>query len=140
MGVYYDWPPEDTDAAYNWAADNTHAAVAYAAMWTHSGQGYGEQTKTEWPDCPGFDYDDGLPDWGCEITEEPGYEYRTVLMWHFYGETFPCPNGWELVASFRVNPEPELFDDDGSPCGHMYIGEGWHEAVYRRKEHDQCDE
>jgi hypothetical protein len=137
----YEWPPSETDEAEEWASERPLDAIAYAAMWTHSGQGYGlEQSREEWPEMPGFDYDSGLPDWDTGIEEESGYEYRTVLL---AGDPYTMPpkktdDGWELVSAFGINPEPELYDEDGSPSGHMYIGEGNQEVVYRRP--DDWDE
>lgn len=133
----YEWPPSDEEKADDWSDEHPFDAVAYAAHWTHSGDGYGpERAKASWPDCPGFDWQDGVPDWSG-IDEESGYEYRTVLA---SGDAYGCyalgkdaPEGWELVEAFNVNPEPELFDDDGNACGCMYIGEGNAEIVYRRK-------
>jgi hypothetical protein len=133
---FYDWPPNDKDAAETWSDDHEMDAIAYAASWTHSGHGYcPEQARAEWPHCPGFDFDDGLPDWDTDMCEEAGYRYRTVLC--IATPTERTADGWERVASFRVNPEPELYDEDGELTGHMYIGEDAREAVYRLS---VCDE
>jgi hypothetical protein len=126
----YDWPPDDTDKAEDWAYENEEDAVAYAAGWTHSGQGYGpEAAVDEWPDVPGFDFDEGLPDWDTGIREDPDYMYRTVLV--IGRPPKKTDDGWKLVRAFQVTPEPDLFDEDGDVSGFMYIGEDNFEAVYR---------
>ena len=133
----YEWPPSNQEEADEWSYEHPLDAIAYAAGWTHSGMGYGpEQAREEWPEMEGFDFDSGLPDWGSGIREEPGFEYRTMLM---AGDPYTSvakvtPDGWEVVASFGINPEPELYDEEGSPSGHLYIGEGNREVVYRRPE------
>jgi hypothetical protein len=131
----YGWPPADQEQAEDWSSEHPLDAVAYAAGWSASGEGYGpEQARAEWPEMPGFDFDSGAPDWS-EISEESGYEYRTVLSatWNNPATT---TDGWELVQSFAVNPEPELYDEEGSPSGVMYIGEENREVVYRREDED----
>lgn len=131
----YEWPPSDPEQASEWSYEHAFDAIAYAAGWSGSGEGYGpDQADKEWPDVPGFDFEDGVPDWS-EIKEEAGYEYRTVL-----SAVAPVAertkDGWELVRSFGVNPEPELYDESGSPTGVLYIGEENRESVYRRPEQD----
>lgn len=139
MSNSYSYPPSDPEKADEWTYDHSHASVAYAAGWIQSGQGYGEQAREEWPACPGFDFDEGLPDWdhGLDV-DEGAFEYRTVL---YDNGGIPCAtkatdDGWELFASFDVNPEPELYAEDGSPTGVMYIGEYARELVYRRPVED----
>jgi len=126
-------PEEDLD---QWVSDHRQDAIAYAAGWTGSGLGYGpDQAKAEWPENPGFDWDDGLPDWDTGLEEEDGYEYRTALVdGDAYGHAAPekTTDGFELVKAFSVNPEPEVHDEQGNAAGHIYIGEGAVEAVYRR--------
>lgn len=110
--------------------DNHLEAARYAVGWSGSGAGYGEQAREEWPACPGYDWDEGVPEWS-EIDEEDGYEYRTVI--GDYGPfASPDIDGWEKVQSFGVNPEPEVFDEDGNALGVVYIGEYVRETVYRR--------
>jgi hypothetical protein len=134
----YSYPPSDTEAAEKWAYDNGFDAVAYAAGWTQSGHGYGvEQAKAEWPECPGFDWEDGLPDWDCGLEEDYDYEYRTVLCYHVTKD--PEVEGWEFVKRFQVTPEPRLHNEDGNECGFIYIGEESAEVVYRRKREDEDD-
>jgi hypothetical protein len=130
----YEWPPEDTEKAEKWSSEHPLDAIAYAAGWSASGMGYGKQARKEWPDNPGFDFTEGLPDWDTGLKEDPDYEYRTVLMSGDPYLTTPdrTDDGWEQVTNFAVNPEPELFDEEGSASGHMYIGEGHYEIVYRR--------
>ena len=131
----YDWPPEKTDDANDWAYEHPLDAIAYAAGWTQSGAGYGlDQAREEWPEMPGFDFTEGLPDWGTGLEEDPDFEYRTVLL---AGDPYTSPaketeDGWVLVVAYIINPEPELFDEGGSSSGHLYIGEGNQEVVYRR--------
>ena len=86
---------------------------------------------------PGFDFEGGVPDWS-ELKEESGYEYRTVL---YAGGSPPekTKDGWVRVAYFGVNPEPELYDESGSPVGHLYIGEDNLEVVYRKPEEEYED-
>ncbi len=132
----YSYPPSIPKQAEEWAYNNGFAAVAYAAGWTQSGRGYGEeQAKKEWPENPGFDFEDGIPDWDCEIEEEDGYEYRTALCYHVTKD--PEVEGWEFVAKFQVTPEPELCDGDGTVSGFYYIGEESAELVYRRLDDDE---
>jgi hypothetical protein len=131
----YSYPPSNQSDAEEWAYNNGNSAVAYAAGWIQSGHGYGEeQTKEEWPGCPGFDFECGLPDWDSGLEEEDGYEYRTALCYHV--TKTPEVEGWEFVARFKVNCEPELFNEDGDLCGNVYIGEESAELVYRRLDED----
>lgn len=132
----YSYPPSNPAQAEEWAYNNGFAAVAYAAGWTGSGLGYGEeQTKEEWPECPGFDFECGLPDWDTGLEEEDGYEYRTALCYHV--TKIPEVEGWEFVANFQVTPEPALWGEDGTTTGSIYLGEESAELVYRRLENDE---
>jgi len=132
----YDWPPSDQKKAEEWSYEHPFDAVAYAAGWSESGEGYGpDQAREEWPEMPGFDFEDGVPDWSG-ITEEEDYEYRTVLYVGFQPPE-KTEDGWEKVASFVINPEPELYDEGGDPTGVMYIGEDNLEVVYRLKDEDE---
>jgi hypothetical protein len=135
----YDWPPSNTEEAEEWSDDHHLDAIAYAAGWSASGMGYVDQARKEWPLNPGFDFTEGLPDWDTGIEEDADYEYRTSLL---AGGTAPkeTPDGWVLVASFMVNPEPELYDEDGSPSGYMYVGEDNREAVYRKPLWDEDED
>lgn len=135
MSNDYIYPPSDPTQAEEWAYNNGFSAVAYAAGWIQSGRGYGqEQTKEEWPECPGFDFDSGIPDWDCGIDEDYDYEYRTALCYHV--TTTPQIDGWEFVGRFQVRPEPELSDGSGMMTGVVYIGEESAELVYRRLHED----
>lgn len=135
-GVYYEMPPGPGEDLDQWVSDHRRDAIAYAAGWTGSGLGYGpDQAKAEWPENPGFDWEDGLPDWDTGLVEEDGYEYRTSLVdGDAYGNAAvdKTADGFELVKAFSVNPEPEVYDEQGSAAGNIYIGEGVVEAVYRR--------
>lgn len=130
----YQYPPINQEEAEEWAYHHETDAIAYAAGWTGSGHGYGEQALAEWPECTGFDWEEGLPDWDCGLSEEEGYEYRTVLCRWLPG--LKDPAGWERVASYSVNPEPELYDLDGNISGHVYLGEGAAEVVFKRKDEE----
>jgi hypothetical protein len=132
---HWEYPPSAQEAAEEWSHNHNLDAVAFAAGWTQSGQGYGpKQARPEWPFCPGFDWCEGLPDWDCGLEEEPEWEYRTALMdcGPYSSPPIETKDGWKLVASFGINPEPDLFDDSGSACGFLYVGEGSYEAVYRK--------
>lgn len=140
MSHYYEWPPNETEAAQDWADDHEVDAIAYAAGWSASGMGYGpKQARQEWPHNPGFDFTEGLPDWDTGLAEDADHEYRTALT---FGRDVPkkTKDGWVLLAKFQVTPEPELYDEDGSASGFYYIGEGPHEAIYVRPLWDEDDD
>lgn len=131
----YSYPPSDPLQAEDWVSKHPKSAIAYGAGWLASGQGYGPQALEEWPECPGFDWDDGIPDWS-ELKCESGYEYRTVLLDGSYHTKIleQTEDGWEMVVHHQINPEPELFNEEGRLTGVMYLGEGACQVVYRRKE------
>lgn len=124
------------DARQDWADTNPHAAAWVAAEWGCDGEG---EPMADWPEAkaaygraagwmafaPAFLGERDLPD---------GYEHRTVLADLSFGGPSDI-DGWELVATYAVNPEPERIAPDGQADGILYyIGEGWHECLYRRPE------
>jgi hypothetical protein len=96
------------------------------------------------PACDGHhDHDDGeCPE--CDGTGHLDLEIRTAILDCLFGFPDP-PEGWEMIATFSSSGEAECWacraDGEGEPdpacqlCdggGHVYIGDGWHEVVYRQ--------
>ena len=70
-----------------------------------------------------------------------GLEIRTAIECRLFGAD-AAPRGWSEVASYRSSGESECLacdngDDKCKFCeggGYIYLGEGWCEVVYRRKQ------
>ncbi len=145
---YWEMPPDvigtSKNDLENWVSNNYLDAVAYAAGWTQYGIGHGfSQSRSTWPDNPGFDWEDGISTWGGnKEKEEEGYEYRTILM---YGDSYSggAPNetadGFKLVEVLGISPELDVYDEEGDLIGPSYIGEGNIEATYKRHLEDDID-
>ncbi|HED06362.1 MAG TPA: hypothetical protein ENI61_06735 [Ignavibacteria bacterium] len=138
---YWEMPPDvigtTVDDLENWIRNNYLDAVSYNAGWTQYGIGHGySQSRSTWPNNPGFDWESGLSTWGGnKEIEEEGFEYRTILMYgnsHSGGAPDETDDGFELVEVIGISPELDVYDEEGDLIGPSYIGEGNVEATYRR--------
>lgn len=90
----------------------------------------------EWDDVFAYWYE-GTPEYAEDLDDT---DCRTAVVDCLYG--FPdVPEGWEQVAAFSSSGETQCLCEGGEPecplCegdGTVYLGDGWHEVVYRRVE------
>mgnify|MGYP001606612710 CR=1 FL=1 len=97
---------------------------------------------------------DGAPDYveRHDVSDLHCREYRTAVVDELCGLS-DTPNGWERRMRFASSGETECGckqdeSHDGEPdpdcllCegdGIVYIGDGWAEVVYRKRDDDACD-
>lgn len=109
----------------------------------------GELESKKW--CGRFWYD-GAPEYAeqecLETAKKAGFVYpeiRTALEDRLYGAD-PCPRGWLQLASYRSSGEAQCWCADSDSEGTckvcegestIYIGDGWFEVVYVRKNNNQ---
>lgn len=121
------------------------------------GLGGGELSDEPWDGVCKYWYE-GVPEYAEEFgsarygsydTDEDGnlWEYRTALLNELYGY-FDTPPGWERLARYNNSGERDCWwcgpgtgnEDERDGCllcegdGYVYLGEGWGEVVFRRKE------
>ncbi len=99
--------------------------------------------QVECPDCQGHGARDDCP--ACEGRGYRHHEVRTAIQDGLYGLPDP-PKGWERIAAYSTSGETTCWccgdgtgnEENRADCplcegdGIIYIGDGWHEVVYRR--------
>ena len=87
---------------------------------------------------------EGPPDYAMELRHDDA-EVRTAILDCLFGFPEP-PEGWKRVAAFSSSGERECWWCGDGTCneaerdacklcegdGLIYLGDGWHEVVYRR--------
>jgi hypothetical protein len=125
--------------------------VGLIEFWYLGAPNYAEELKgakrITCPACGGtgeHDHDDGDCA-GCDGAGTVTMEMRTAIQDCLFGFPDP-PEGWERIAAYRSTGEAECWacgaGGEGEPdpacqlCdggGFVYLGDGWHEVVYRRQ-------
>lgn len=126
--------PKTLEEFEKWSYDNPKDAVREAAGWNGTGQGYGDQAKIEWPECPGFDWDNDCPDYhDCELNDrhETHVEYRTVLTCDSPGPN-ELPGGWQREGAYEAISFEAYNIDTHENLGTVEVG--GYESVYRRED------